>query len=285
MNTAKELLEVLHLDTLDKNIFIGRNHDQGARHVFGGQVLSQALHAAIVSVPEERVVHSMHGYFVLPGDLNHPIIYIVEDIREGRSFTTRRVRAVQHGEDIFIMAASFQLIQEGLEHQCSPPDVPRPEELLSDQDLIQQYADVLPDPLKRFLRTRPIEFRPVHPENFIATKDLTPSSQVWLRAKGPVPNELGVHHRILAYASDYNLLFTALMPHQSKFNPGNVRMASLDHAIWFHRPFKMDEWLLYATDSPSAGNARGFTRGLLYNVQGDLVASVTQEGMIRAKLI
>ena len=283
MQTATELLQVLHLDQLDKNIFIGKHHDQGARHVFGGQVLSQALHAAIATVSEERLVHSMHGYFILPGDLNHPIIYIVENIREGRSFTTRRVRAVQHGEDIFIMAASFQLRQEGLIHQNEAPKVPKPEELLSDQELIQQFAKVLPDSLRRFWRARPIEFRPVRPENFIAQQNLKPYSQVWLRAKGKVPDEIGVHHRILAYASDYNLLGTALMPHQSEYSYGNVRLASLDHALWFHREFQVDEWLLYVMDSPSASNARGFTRGLIYNEQGDLVASVTQEGMMRPK--
>lgn len=283
MENVKELLHSLDLEQIEVNIFRGRNHDIGANHVFGGQVLSQALHAAILTVPEDRHAHSMHGYFILPGDLNHPIIYMVDQVRDGGSFTTRRVKAIQHGKDIFIIAISFQLLQEGLDHQIDRPNVPDPEVLHSDQDLLEKHGDQLPESFKRFLSPRPIEFRPVDPMNFLMPQQQDPLRYVWFRAKGQVSGGQTIHQRLLAYASDYNLLTTAIQPHQHEVQIHQLQLASLDHAMWFHRPADLSKWLLYEIDSPSASNTRGFTRGSIYQQDGTLVASVVQEGLIRPK--
>ena len=283
LKDAHELLKVLDLELIDTNLYRGGNHDIGAHHVFGGQVLSQALHAAMMSVTEDRFVHSMHAYFVLPGDLQHPIIYNIDQVRDGGSFTTRRVRAIQHGKDIFILAASFQLKQEGFDHQIEMPKIPGPEKLYSDQDLLEKYADLIPESYRRYLRPRPIEFRPVDPSNFLGNEDQEPIRYVWFKAKGKLPQDIRVHQRLLAYASDYNLLTTALQPHQEEAVQHKVQLASIDHAMWFHRDFAIDHWLLYMVDSPSAGNARGFTRGSIFTEDGILVASVVQEGLLRKK--
>lgn len=282
LNT-EELLTALQLEEIDTNLYRGGNHDIGANHVFGGQVLSQSLDAALLTVPEDRFVHSMHAYFVLPGDLNYPIIYQVEKVRDGGSFSTRRVKAIQHGKDIFIIAVSFQLKQEGMDHQIEMPDVPGPDDLLSDQDLIKKYEKQLPESFKRFFRPRPIEFRPIDPLNFIGLKKQEPLRHLWFKAKGDVPEDSTVHERLLAYASDYNLLTTAIQPHLHEMSNYDIQIASIDHAMWFHRDFRMDEWLLYALDSPSAGNARGFTRGSIFKADGTLIASVVQEGLLRKK--
>ncbi len=283
IKNSQDLLRALDLELIDDNIYRGGNHDIGAHHVFGGQVLSQALHAAMMSVPEDRYVHSMHAYFVLPGDLNHPIVYNIDQVRDGGSFTTRRVQAIQHGKDIFIIAISFQLKQEGFDHQIDMPEIPGPDRLHSDQDLLKKYADVLPKAYRRFLQPRPIEFRPVDPSNFIGQTNQEPLRYVWFKAKGTVPSDVRIHQRLLAYASDYNLLTTALQPHQEEASQHKVQLASIDHAMWFHRDFKMDQWLLYMVDSPSASNARGFTRGSIFTEDGVLVASVVQEGLLRKK--
>ena len=277
------LLASIDLEYVEENIFKGQNHDIGIRHVFGGQVLSQALQAATLTVPLDRVVHSLHAYFILPGDLSKPIIYLVDRVRDGGSFTTRRVRAIQNGKDIFITAVSFQLEQEGLDHQMPIPEVRPPEELQSDQVLLKQYIDHLPPGFEGFLTPRPIEFRPINPMDFILPEKKDPVRYVWMKAKGPVPNNPLVHQRILAYASDYNLLTTALLPHQHKVNYTQLQWASLDHAMWFHRKCNIEDWLLYALDSPSASGARGFSRGSIYNRSGELVASVVQEGLMRKK--
>jgi len=283
MNDVDSLLKAIELEKIDKNIFRGTSHDVGSPQVYGGQALSQALHAAMLTVPDDRFVHSLHSYFILPGKLDVPIIYQVLHIRDGGSFTTRRVTGIQNGKAIFILAASFQLLQEGLEHQIDMPDITPPEELQSDIDLMNQFKDQIPKRFKNFLRPRPIEFRPVNPLSFILPQKQEPLRHIWMKAKGSVPDDLTIHQRILAYASDYNLLITALLPHQDKVAIQNLQLASLDHAMWFHRPFKVDEWILYVLDSPSASNTRGFTRGAIYTKEGVLISSVVQEGLMRKK--
>lgn len=284
MNNVESLLKAIDLEKIDRNIFRGTSHDIGSPQVYGGQALSQALHAAMLTVPSDRFVHSLHAYFILPGKLDLPIIYQVAHIRDGGSFTTRRVTGIQNGKAIFILAASFQLLQKGLDHQIDmPDDVPPPEELQSDIDLMMQFKDQIPKRFKNFLRPRPVEFRPVNPLSFVLPQKQAPKRYIWMKAKGSVPDDLTIHQRLLAYASDYNLLITALLPHQGDVSIHKLQLASLDHAMWFHRAFKIDEWILYALDSPSASNTRGFTRGSLYTKEGILVASVVQEGLMRAK--
>ncbi len=280
---SEQLLEALELEQIEKNIYRGQNHDIGAHHVFGGQVLTQSLHAAQLTVPQDRFVHSMHGYFILPGDLNAPIIYMIDEVRDGGSFSTRRVKGVQYGKDIFITAISFQLQQDGFDHQIEMPAVEKPDQLLSDSELVANFKDQLPAGAERFFVTRPIEFRPLRPIDYIARKKSEPLRHVWFRTRGSLPDDPVVHQRILAYASDYNLLTTSLLPHQHEVNFKRLQMASIDHAMWFHRPFRADEWLLYAIDSPSASGARGFNRGSIFKEDGTLVASVVQEGLLRQK--
>ncbi len=281
MKDVQTLLKVIELEQIEENIFRGESHSIGSKRVFGGQVLSQALDAAIRTVPEERQAHSMHGYFILPGDVTKPIVFNVDRIRDGGSFTTRRVVAIQNGRAIFNMSASFQLVQAGLDHQIERPDVTPPEELANDQQLLEQCQDELPEIYRRILGQRPIEFRPVDPMVFLKPQEGKPFRHVWLKAKGQLSDSGSVHRRLLAYASDYNLLTTALGPHAVSM--AEMQMASLDHALWFHRDFRIDDWLLYSLDSPSASNSRGFTRGNLFNREGVLVASVVQEGLIRRR--
>ena len=282
MDNIEELLKVINLEQIEENIFRGSSHTIGTRRVFGGQVLAQALQAAQMTVTEDRVVHSMHGYFILAGDETQPIVYMVERLRDGRSFTTRRVTAIQKGKAIFNMAASFQILEKGLHHQITMPDVPQPEHLLTDKELMKKYEDLVSPQTKYFLSLpRPIEFRPVEQDYLIYDENQKTERHVWMRVKGKMGNNIQDHRTIFAYASDYNLLGTALKPH--KIPSGSLIMASLDHAMWFHQDFRMDEWLLYALDSPSASNSRGFTRGSVFNQKGQLVASVTQEGLMRMK--
>ncbi len=282
MKDVQELLGLLELEAIEENIFRGQSRSVGSRRVFGGQVLAQALQAAMRTVPEQRVVHSLHAYFVLPGDIELPIVFAVDRIRDGGSFTTRSVKAIQRGQAIFNMAASFQLREEGFEHQLSMPNVAPPEGLISWDDLVRDYGEQLPESIRRFLEiAHPIEFRPVEKLQPGLAGSRQPLRHVWMRAKGPMPDEPTAHQAVLAYASDYNLLTTALMPHGGQNAFGNVLLASLDHAMWFHRDFRMDDWLLYAIDSPSAAGARGFTRGSIFARDGRLVASVAQEGLMR----
>lgn len=237
-------------------------------------MLAQALHAAYRTVPADRFVHSMHGYFILAGDIHEPIVYDVDRIRDGGSFTTRRVVAIQKGRAIFNLSASFQLEQEGLKHQITMPNVPPPDALASDE----QPSNT---PSSRY--ARPIEFRTVeknHPDN---SRNASPFRHIWLKAKGELPDEKRLHQEVFAYASDYHLLGTAFLPHQDQSSAHSFFFASLDHALWFHRDFRVDEWLLYAMDSPSASNARGFTRGNIFTEDGTLVASAAQEGLIRER--
>lgn len=283
MKNISELLDIIKLEQIENNIFRGHSHSIGGPRVFGGQVLAQALNAAICTVPEDRLVHSMHGYFILGGDVTKPIIYDVDRIRDGRSFTTRRVIAIQNGTPIFNMAASFQVQEEGFDHQIPMPEVVGPEKLMNREERMKAFPDKVPPTLKAYIEKnpRPIEFRAVEEPYYIDANNVEPIRHIWLKAKGKLPDDPVIHHTLLAYASDYNLLGTAMQPHRVTFD--QLVMASLDHAMWFHRPFRVDEWLLYALDSPSTSGGRGFTRGNFFNRQGELVASVVQEGMMRKR--
>lgn len=277
------LLDLLDLEPIETLIFRGRNRSLGSPRVYGGQVLAQALVAAGRTVPDDRACHSMHAYFILPGDVEAPILYTVERLRDGGSFATRRVTAIQHGRPIFNASLSFQRDEEGLDHQSeTPPDVPRPDELASEHDLARAVADRIPEPLRTVLtRDRPIDFRPVEPADPFRPTARAPEMQMWLRAAGPLPDHRLTHQALLAYASDWGLLGTALHPHaRSVFDPG-IQAASLDHALWFHRAFRADDWLLYSVVAPTAAGARGFTRGSVTDLSGRLVASTVQEGLIR----
>ncbi|PVB62048.1 acyl-CoA thioesterase II [Labrenzia sp. 011] len=285
MNRAIDnLLQILDLEPLERNLFRGRSPQVGWQRVFGGQVIGQALVAASRTVVADRHVHSLHGYFMRPGDPEVPIIYEVDRIRDGGSFTTRRVVAIQHGEAIFSMSASFQIIEEGLEHQSEMPDVPAPEDLPSEQELKEKFLSVAPENVRRYWeRERPIEMRPVDMTHYFSKKPLPPQQYVWVRASDPLPDDERIHQCVLAYASDMTLLDTSLFPHGTSVFSPKIQAASLDHAMWFHRPFRADDWLLYATDSMSASGARGMNRGALYTKDGTLIASTAQEGLIRPR--
>ncbi len=277
-----DLLSLLELERLEVNLFRGASHDIGSPQVFGGQVLGQALVAASRTV-EGRVVHSLHAYFLRRGDFNAPIVYEVDRSRDGQSFSNRRVIAIQHGEQIFNMAASFQVQEQGLEHQISMPDVPAPESLPDMTRPSPELLKRLPERLQRFLTIeRPFEFRSVQPINHFAPVKSAPSRQVWFRAVGgPLPDDETLHRCLLAYVSDFYLLDTATLPHGTSSLTGKAVMASIDHAMWFHRPLRVDEWLLYALESPSASGARGFARASVFSRDGRLVASTAQEGLVR----
>jgi len=280
--TAEQLLELLDLEPIEHNIYRGRNRDIGSGRVFGGQVLAQALVAAARTVEDGRTAHSLHGYFILPGDLSVPIVYFVDRLRDGGSFTTRRVSAIQHGQAIFELSASFHAAQDGPIHQMPMPEVPGPAELRSELDMIRELAERIPRPLREVLtQDRPIDFRPVDPADPFDPEPLPPSRHLWFRAVGTMPADLELHQAILAYASDYGLLATVLQPHGLSIRSERIQVASLDHALWLHRPFRVDEWLLYTTDSPAATGARGFARGSIFTQAGELVASVAQEGLTR----
>jgi acyl-CoA thioesterase-2 len=279
------VLETLDLESLEVNLFRGTSPDAGWQRVFGGQVIGQALVAAYRTAPAARSVHSLHGYFIRPGDPLVPIIYEVERYRDGKSFTTRLVVAIQHGLPIFTMTASFHEVEPGLDHQDAMPDVPRPENLPSEREILEQFSDRMPENVRRyFSRRRPIELRPVDPRHYLDPQPGRPAVQhVWIRATEALPDDQAIHQCVLAYASDMTLLDTALVAHGRNFFDPSIMMASLDHALWFHRPFRADSWLLYAQDSPSAGGARGFTRGSIFDADGQLVASAAQEGLIRPR--
>ncbi len=282
MKKVGELLRLLELEQIEENIFRGQSHSVGSKRVFGGQVLAQSLNAAMRTVAEERFVHSLHAYFILPGHISKPIVFQVDRIRDGGSFSTRRVVAIQGGNAIFLMSASFQLDQEGFDHQVPMPNVAPPEVLESWEEWRDKYADQLPGSLKRFLDIdRPIEFRPVERINPAIPDQSSPFRHVWMKVRGKLARERPPQQCVLAYTSDYNLLTTALLPHGEAGAFGNVQLASLDHAMWFHRDFDLNDWLLYAIDSPSASNARGFARGNIFTREGKLVASVVQEGLMR----
>ena len=281
----ESVLETLDLETLERNLFRGRSPQVGWQRVFGGQVIGQALVAAARTVENGDPAHSLHGYFLRPGDPAVPIIYEVERYRDGKSYTARRVVAIQHGQAIFTMAASFHRPEDGLDHQHTMPDVPMPDELPAEKDMLEQFSDQMPDKMKRyFTRERPIELRPTDAMHYLKPeKNRPPVQNVWIRAAKPLPDDEAIHQCVLAYASDMTLLDTSLVPHGRNLFDARMVMASLDHALWFHRQFRADEWLLYAQDSPSASGGRGFTRGSIFTTGGTLVASVTQEGVIRQR--
>lgn len=276
-----ELVAHLQLEQLEINLFRGRSHDIGSPAVFGGQVLGQALMAAARTVPS-RAVHSLHAYFLRPGDKEAPIVYEVDRIRDGASFTTRRVTAIQHGKAIFHMTASFQRTEQGVEHQRAMPEAPDPDQVRDDRVAMRAAFDQLPARARAVLdRQRPIDFRTVDPVHPIAPGAHPPCNQAWMRATGALPDDAVLHCALLAYASDFSLLSVALRPHSLTYFQPDVQIVSLDHAMWFHRDFRFDDWLLYETDSPSATGARGFCRGSIFSRDGRLVASVAQEGLIR----
>ena len=279
---ASELIELLSLERLEDNLFRGQSRDIGTKYVFGGQVLGQALSAAQATMTEPRAAHSLHAYFLRAGDIEHPIVYDVDRTRDGGSFSVRRVSAIQHGKVIFFCAASFQEAEAGAEHQLSMPEVPRPEDLEPAPAIPPEKLALLPTKVQRWLdRQGPFEFRHVYPRDELNPPKRPPYQQVWFRLSQPVGDAPELHRALLAYASDFHLLGTATFPHGISYYQPNVAMASLDHALWFHRPFRADEWLLYSLDSPSAQGARGMARGLVFDGAGRLVASTAQEGLIR----
>jgi acyl-CoA thioesterase II len=282
-SAIESLLSILDLEPLEHNLFRGRSPQVGWQRVFGGQVIGQALVAAARTV-DGRNVHSLHCYFMRPGDPAVPIIYEVDRIRDGKSFATRRVVAIQHGHAIFSMSASFQVTEDGLDHQIAMPDVPPPEELPSEADLKSLFLKDAPEQVRRYWeRERPIELRPVDLRHYTSREKLDPVQNVWIRATGRLPDDPDVHRCVLAYASDMTLLDTSLFAHGRMIFDRDMQVASLDHSLWIHRPFRADDWLLYAEDSPSASGARGFTRGSLFSRDGTLIASVAQEGLIRLR--
>ena len=278
------LLSILDLEPLEENLFRGRSPQQGWQRVYGGQVLGQALVAAVRTVPADRVAHSLHAYFLLAGDPSRPIVYNVERVRDGRSFTTRRVTAIQHGRAMFVMSTSFHVAEPGLDHQDEMPKVPQPEELPSEQQLTAKLLAHLPENMKSYWeRERPIEMRPVDVSRYFARRKGAPEQAIWMRASGRLPDAFPMHQCVLAYASDFTLLDTALIAHGKLMFDKDMQLASLDHGLWFHRPFRADEWLLYAQDSPSGHGARGFCRGKVFTRDGVLIASVCQEGLMRQR--
>ncbi|TPI55454.1 MULTISPECIES: acyl-CoA thioesterase II [unclassified Mesorhizobium] len=279
-----ELLRILDLERLEHNLYRGRSPQVEWQRVFGGQTIAQALVAAQRTVEPDRYVHSLHGYFMRPGDIKVPIIYEVDRIRDGGSFTTRRVLAIQHGQAIFSLEASFQVDEKGLEHQFAlPDDVPPPEGLKTQRQLLER-ADRVPEAVRRFwARERPLELRPVNLQHYESRDKLPPRQNVWIRLAGPVPDDRALQSVLLAYLSDMTLLDTSTFAHgRGLFDP-DIQAASLDHSMWFHRPHSLDGWLLYAQDSPSSSGSRGFSRGTLYARDGTLIASMAQEGLIRLK--
>lgn len=278
------LLSILDLEILEENLFRGRSPQDGWQRVYGGQVLGQALVAAVRTVPPERIAHSLHAYFLLPGDPTRPIIYNVDRVRDGGSFTTRRVTGIQHGRAMFVMSASFQILEPELDHQGAMPAVPAPEDLPSEHDLTTKLLDHLPENMRAYWeRERPIEMRPVDVSRYFAREKQAPEQMVWMRASGKMPDALPMHQCVLAYASDFTLLDTALIAHGKLMFDSDMQLASLDHALWLHRPFRADDWLLYVQDSPSSYGARGFCRGSIFTRDGVLVASVAQEGLMRQR--
>ncbi|MFS4491362.1 acyl-CoA thioesterase [Maribacter sp. 2308TA10-17] len=286
MESIKDLIELLSLKRIDENIFEGENYQAPWGRVFGGQVLGQALHAAYQTVPEERIAHSLHGYFILGGDLKYPIRYEVDTIRNGGSFTTRRVVALQNGKAIFNMAASFQVKADGVDHQIPMPNLIPPEKLTTSLEQLEEIKDAFPSAYQRLKAIQPkvFEFKPVEKFTTQLAKNGSPFFHTWLRTSEKAEIDIRMQHQLLAYASDYNLLTTATLPHREQLNKGKTFYASLDHAIWFHRDFDIRKWLLYSMDSPSASNSRGFARGSVFDRQGILVASVAQEGLMRQSI-
>ena len=279
-----DLVSLLSMEQIEENLFRGRSQDLGFRQLFGGQVLGQCVSAANQTVEPARHVHSLHGYFLRPGDAGLPVVYSVDRVRDGGSFSTRRVTAIQKGQPIFTCSASFQADEEGFHHQLAMPEVPGPEGLPSETELARQVAHLIPERMReRMTSDKPIEIRPVTRINPFAPQPCEPVKYVWFRAAGELPAEPQLHKLLLAYASDFNLLTTSMQPHGVSVFQKFMQVASLDHSLWFHGDLRMDDWLLYAMDSPWSGNARGFSRASIFDRSGRLVASSAQEGLTRLR--
>ncbi len=284
LDPMEQLIQTLNLELIEENLYRGSSPDAGWQRVFGGQVIAQALTAAQRSVDRERTVHSLHAYFLRPGDPSIPILYQVERLRDGSSFTTRRVVAIQHGKPIFAMSASFQIEEPGYDHQIPMPQVTPPENLMGEAEMKAMFLANAPESVRRYwTRPRPVEIRPTSLVHYVSNEKLEPRQDVWVRTTGSLPNDRNLKAAVLAYLSDMTLLDTSLYAHGTSIFDQTLQAASIDHAMWFHRPVQFDDWLLYAQDSPSASGARGMTRGNLFTRNGELVASVAQEGLIRSK--
>ncbi len=281
-----ELIDLLGLERIEVNLFRGQPQDPGWGRLYGGHVLGQALSAAAQTVPDDRQVHSLHSYFLRPGRVDVPIVYEVDRIRDGGSFTTRRVVAIQNGKAIFNLAASFQIDEPGLDHQAEAPTHPGPEALVSELELARRVADQIPAGLRAIVLSEgPFEVRAVKPFNPMTPTPRPPHRAIWYKARGAVPDDPALQRILLAYASDSHFLATSMLPHGATWLQPNMQVASVDHAMWFHRPFRVDEWLLHVIDSPSASGARGLVRGQFFDTQGRLVASTSQEGLIRDRTL
>lgn len=281
MKDFDELRSVLELEKIEDNLYRGQSYRTPWGRVFGGQVVAQSIHAAQLTTPDDRMLHSMHAYFLLAGDIDRPIVYDVERVRDGGSYTTRRVKAIQKGQTMFSMEASFQVPEEGFSHQQAMPDVPPPESLKTDREIGEALRETAPEIYRLSRLERPIECRPVGGMDLYTADAAEPKQNLWIKALGTLPDSDQMHQVALSYVSDYNLLATALLPHRQQLKSTRVFLASLDHAMWFHRPFRFDDWLLYSMESPQAGSARGFSRGSVFTRDGELIASVAQEGLIR----
>lgn len=280
----KDLLELLSLEKIEEGLFRGQSQDLGFKVLFGGQVMGQALSAAQESVDVKRHIHSLHSYFLRPGDAQKPVVYEVENIRDGKSFNTRRVKAIQNGKAIFYMTASFQEEEDGFEHQNTMPSVTKPEDLPSFTDFIFDNQSYIPENIRgKFLSEKPIELRPVEQYNWISPEKTDPICHMWIKANGALPDDPRIHKYMLAYTSDFHFLPTALFSHGVSHWQPNFQIATIDHAMWFHRPFRFDDWLLYVMKSPTTVGGRGLVHGEIYNQAGDLVATTMQEGVIRQR--
>lgn len=284
-DVLEQLIELLRLESIGVNRFRGQSQDLGFRHLFGGQVLGQSLSAAIQTLEQQDWnPHSLHAYFLRPGSVSDPIEFEVDVLRDGRSFASRQIKASQNGKAILTMMASFQHPEEGFDHQAAMPQVEGPKGIPSQLELTRMFQEHFPERLRDiYTADKPIEIRVLNPVNIFAPQKTEPVKYAWMRADAPIDGDFNQHARVLAYASDFNLITTALQPHGVSVAQKDMQVSSLDHSVWFHRPFRMDEWLLYAIDSPNAGRARGFCRGQIFNQQGELVASVAQEGLMRKR--
>ncbi len=278
-----KLADLLKLEKIEELLYRGQSWDLGYRALFGGQVMGQALAAAQNTLPENRTTHSFHSYFLLPGDANMPVLYDVENVRDGRSFSTRRVRAIQKGRDIFVLTASFQHTEDGLSHQFADmPVVPCPEDVEADIKFYEDSLDIISDRMKEAISYhKPLDIRTVQSIDPMKPEVSEPKRYIWMKANEKTQCGINLNQAMLAYASDYHFLATSLQPHGISVRNRQLRMATIDHAMWFHHPFSFDEWLLYSTESPFSGNARGLVRGQFFNQQGVLVASTMQEGVMR----
>jgi acyl-CoA thioesterase-2 len=279
-----DLSALLKLEVIEQGLYRGQSQDLGFPALFGGQVMGQALSAAQETIDKSRNVHSLHSYFLRPGDAKKSVVYEVENIRDGKSFSTRRIKAIQNGNAIFYMTASFQKPEEGFDHQEIMPEVSAPETISSYSDFIKANQDKIPASIREiYLAEKPIEIRPVDHYNWLNPEKMPAKCNMWIKSNGTLPDDLRIHTYMLAYTSDFHFLPTSLMPHGVSHWQKDFQIATIDHAMWFHRPFRFDDWLLYSTESPSASSGRGLVRGQIFNRQGQLVASTIQEGVIRQR--